>query len=272
MDHEGLHAHDAGVGHAVQLGGVARDQPAPEGGVGVEQAVDRGQLLRQRGCQGHRVAVQGHVDDGGDAPGEGGPGGGLEALPLGAPRLVDVHVAKEVRRLKEAFKLAQKASRAGAAERRSESKYARPKPEKSKACGCGAAACASSSADEACAPCLGEASGSAAGGGDAAAAGGDAAAAGDDDVDDELDLYEAMLAEERREAMLAEAPTPPTADGAVPPAAEGSTDYRPRGIKWATTKAELDFRSYAVQFIGWLYERGVNQKEACKAAAVASTS
>ena len=41
---------------------------------------------------GGRDAVQRHVDDGGDAAGRRRPGGGREALPLGAAGLIDVHV------------------------------------------------------------------------------------------------------------------------------------------------------------------------------------
>jgi hypothetical protein len=65
---------------------------APEGHVGNDLRLgDRSALLFEGGgIHGGGDRVEGHVDDGGRAPGQGGPGGGGEALPLGSARLVDV--------------------------------------------------------------------------------------------------------------------------------------------------------------------------------------
>ena len=53
----------------------------------------RSLLLERRARGGHRQAVERHVDNRGHPAGGGGSRACLEALPLGAPRLVEVHVA-----------------------------------------------------------------------------------------------------------------------------------------------------------------------------------
>ena len=80
----------------MQLGQVAealRHRAAPERHVDGDLAVGRRSLDLQGGdAGGRRDGVQRHVDDRRHAAGCRGPGGGGEALPLGAARLVDVHV------------------------------------------------------------------------------------------------------------------------------------------------------------------------------------
>jgi len=72
---------------------VAGDRPTPETDVDVGLLGRDGTLDVQGGhVDRRRQAVQRHVDDRGDPTGGGRPGRGREALPLGAARLVDVHV------------------------------------------------------------------------------------------------------------------------------------------------------------------------------------
>ena len=90
---EGLEAvHPGGVQRG-QGGGVAGDRAAPEADVDVDLP-GGGFLLDHEGVHGdgRREAVERHVHDGGDPAGGSGPGGGGEALPLGAAGLVDMHV------------------------------------------------------------------------------------------------------------------------------------------------------------------------------------
>jgi hypothetical protein len=90
---EGLEAVHPGGVQGGQGAGVARDGAAPESDVHVELTAGGVLLDRERvHVDGRRQAVQWHVHDGGDPTGRRGPGGGGEALPLGAAGLVDVHV------------------------------------------------------------------------------------------------------------------------------------------------------------------------------------
>jgi hypothetical protein len=90
---ERLAAERARVDQGRQLGEVAGDDPAPEADVDV--AAPRGGAplgLQRRHAGGARQAVERHVHDGGDPAGRRRRGGVLEALPVGAAGLVDVHV------------------------------------------------------------------------------------------------------------------------------------------------------------------------------------
>ncbi len=85
---------DAEIREAAELARVAGDDSAPEGDVHVELAFEARELLLGRGARGGgRDAVEGHVHDSGDPARGRRLGGRAEALPLGAPRLVDVNVA-----------------------------------------------------------------------------------------------------------------------------------------------------------------------------------
>ena len=76
-----------------RLGQVAGHRAAPETHVHVRGPPGGGPLDRQCGGRGRRrQAVQRHVDQRGHPARGGRPGRGREALPLGAARLVDVHV------------------------------------------------------------------------------------------------------------------------------------------------------------------------------------
>ena len=93
VQQEALEAEDALVVQRAQVGLVARDGAAPE--PDIDERLVLGHLALElevlhRG--GGRDGVQRHVDDGGHAAGRGGPGGGGEAFPFGAARLVDVDV------------------------------------------------------------------------------------------------------------------------------------------------------------------------------------
>ena len=73
---------------------VVRHGPAPERHVDAQLAVRRGPLGGQRlDRRGGRDRVERHVDERRDPTGRRGAGGRREALPRGAARLVDVHVA-----------------------------------------------------------------------------------------------------------------------------------------------------------------------------------
>ena len=94
VEQEALEADDARLVQRPQLVEVAGDGAAPERDVGRDLAVRRLPFHVQRvDGRRRRDRVEGHVDDRGDAAGDGGPRRGGEALPLGAPGLVDVHVA-----------------------------------------------------------------------------------------------------------------------------------------------------------------------------------
>ena len=94
VEQEALEADDARLVQRAQLVEVARHGAAPEGDVDRDLALRRLAFHVQRLDGGRRRdRVEGHVDDRGDPAGDRGAGRGGEALPLGAPRLVDVHVA-----------------------------------------------------------------------------------------------------------------------------------------------------------------------------------
>ncbi len=93
VEQEALEAEDPGLVQCGQVGQVAGDRTAPEAHVDPRLVAGRCALLLERGHGGgRRDAVERHVDDGGDPARGRGAGRGLEALPLGAARLVDVHV------------------------------------------------------------------------------------------------------------------------------------------------------------------------------------
>ena len=90
---EALEPEDAPVPQGRHLVDIARDGASPEADVDREQAPGGLHLGLEAGDRRRgRARVQRHVDDGGDAPGQGRPGGALVALPGGAAGLVDVHV------------------------------------------------------------------------------------------------------------------------------------------------------------------------------------
>ena len=90
---EALRARDAELGQPLELARVPGHDAAPERDVDVRLVRERLALLLGRGARGRgRDAVERHVDDGRDPAGGRGLGGRAEALPLGAPRLVQVHV------------------------------------------------------------------------------------------------------------------------------------------------------------------------------------
>ena len=94
VEQEALEADDARLEQRPQLVDVARHGPAPEGDVGRDLAVRRRSFHVQRLDGGRRRdRVEGHVDDRGDAAGDRGARRRREALPVRAPRLVDVDVA-----------------------------------------------------------------------------------------------------------------------------------------------------------------------------------
>ncbi len=97
VDEKTFVAGDAGFGEwsEVQLVAVAGDAFDSPPGAPVDPALAGGgrALGFEAGDGGSgRQAVEGHVDDGGDAAGGGGAGGGGEAFPFGAAGLVDVDV------------------------------------------------------------------------------------------------------------------------------------------------------------------------------------
>ena len=86
-----LEAANARLDELFEVRGVARHDAAPERDVDVTLPVRRGPLgLERRRRRRRRHAVQRHVDDRGYATGRGRPRRGVEALPIGAARLVDV--------------------------------------------------------------------------------------------------------------------------------------------------------------------------------------
>ena len=91
---EALEAQHPGAAQRRQVGQVLGHHPTVKADVDPQAALGRGLLgLQRRHRGGGRDRVERHVDDGGDAAGRRRPGRAGEALPLGAPRLVDVHVA-----------------------------------------------------------------------------------------------------------------------------------------------------------------------------------
>jgi hypothetical protein len=93
IDEEALEPEHARLGHGPELARVARHHAAPEADVDPALPARGRALLReclQRRRHGDRV--ERHVDQRGDASRRGALGGGAEAFPLGAARLVDVHV------------------------------------------------------------------------------------------------------------------------------------------------------------------------------------
>src|SRR5690606_31069823 len=90
---ERLEAEHPGLVQGPQVLGVVRQGAAPEADVDVRLAggdpLLGAQVVHRRGG---REGVEGHVDEGGDAAGGRGAGGGPEALPLGAAGVVDVDV------------------------------------------------------------------------------------------------------------------------------------------------------------------------------------
>ena len=93
VQQEALEPEHARLVQRSQVGQVARHGATPEAHVDVGLVAGDGPLLLQcRNGNRRRDAVERHVDDRRDAAGRRGPGGAGEALPLGAARLVDVHV------------------------------------------------------------------------------------------------------------------------------------------------------------------------------------
>ena len=100
IDEEALEAGDASEGEGLEVMLIAIDAAAPEGvvdralGRAVGTARRCGLALELEGGDGGGLGetVQRHVDDGGEAAGGCGAGGGGEAFPLGAAGLVDVSV------------------------------------------------------------------------------------------------------------------------------------------------------------------------------------
>ncbi len=100
VDEEALEAGDAGAGEGFEVALVVVDAAAPEGVVdhalrgGVGAAGGGGFALELEGgyVGGLGEAVEGHVDERGEAAGRCGAGGGGETFPVGAAGLVDVGV------------------------------------------------------------------------------------------------------------------------------------------------------------------------------------
>jgi hypothetical protein len=93
VQQEALEPEHSGVVQAPQLGQVARHRAAPEPHVDPGLAFGGLAFDAERGhVDGGRDAVERHVQDRGDSAGGRRAGGGGESLPLGAARLVDVHM------------------------------------------------------------------------------------------------------------------------------------------------------------------------------------
>ena len=93
VQQEALEPEGAGVVQPAQLVDVARNGAAPEAHVDVHLvAGDVALDVQGLDVDRRRDAVERHVQDRGHTSGGRGLGGGGEALPLGAARLVDVHV------------------------------------------------------------------------------------------------------------------------------------------------------------------------------------
>jgi hypothetical protein len=94
VEQEALEPDDTRLVQRPELVEVARHGAAPERDICGDLACRRLAFHVQRIDAGRgRDRVEGHVDDRGDATRDRGAGRGGEALPLGAPRLVHVHVA-----------------------------------------------------------------------------------------------------------------------------------------------------------------------------------
>jgi hypothetical protein len=93
-EQKALEAEHAGAAKRLEVGQVTRHHAAVKADVDPALA-GRGGLLGFQAGHGRRRRdrVERHVDDGGDAAGRRRPRGAGEALPLGAARLVDMHVA-----------------------------------------------------------------------------------------------------------------------------------------------------------------------------------
>ena len=88
-----LEAADAGVRQRLEIGGVARDDTAPESDVHMALACGGLSLrLERRHGRRRRNAVERHVDERRDPAGGRRARRRLEAFPVSAARLVDVHV------------------------------------------------------------------------------------------------------------------------------------------------------------------------------------
>ena len=93
VDEEALEAAYAVGDQARELARVPRDHTAPEPDIDGALAPGRGALGRERlARRGRWDRVERHVDERGDAADRRGGGRGGEALPLGAPGLVEVDV------------------------------------------------------------------------------------------------------------------------------------------------------------------------------------
>src|SRR4051794_20514537 len=91
--HERLEANDAARRELVEALDVVRDEPAPQREVDERGALRGGALAVERGgVDRGRLGVERHVDGGRRAAGGERAGAGLEALPRGAARVVEVHV------------------------------------------------------------------------------------------------------------------------------------------------------------------------------------
>ena len=93
VGHECLETDHTGFGQAFEVAEVQRGQPTPQ------REVDQGFLLAEPGLflkaltgEQRRRGVEGHVEKGGRAARRERPGASLEALPVGAARLVEVDV------------------------------------------------------------------------------------------------------------------------------------------------------------------------------------
>ncbi len=94
VDQERLHAAGARVEELPHLGGVARDEPAPEGALDAPASGGRVALALEGVPRGrHGAAVERHVHERRHAAGRRRARRAVEAFPFGAARLVHVHVA-----------------------------------------------------------------------------------------------------------------------------------------------------------------------------------
>ena len=83
----------ASLVHRVHASG---DEAAPQRDVDQRTALEADALrVEGRSPHGRRVSVEGHIDRRRRAAGGQGPRAGLKALPIGATRLVEVHVGVE---------------------------------------------------------------------------------------------------------------------------------------------------------------------------------
>jgi hypothetical protein len=102
VDEETLEATDAGLNERQQLVRVPGDDTAIKADINPALALAGSKLhLEPLEGGGGRDGIQGHVDDGGDTARGGGLGTRLEALPLGAARLVEVDMCIDQARDKD---------------------------------------------------------------------------------------------------------------------------------------------------------------------------